>query len=448
MVKLQQYAVLLVVFIVSGCEPDTGITRSLLEQRELSFTHQMLQYYYINHHELQDISTYTGTGDSELFGDVIALFNKMTDKYTRYFVPDDAAAIISQLTTSGEYAGLGFTMSVQTNAIVVVRVFPDSPADKAGLHSGDRIIAVNDTPLTGDVLQQYTQMTQGGAGTQVNLTVTRDSTLWDSTLRDSTLLTFTMYKAILMPPTVFLDIIEGIPVITITEFVQTTSNPGGTAAEFHAILRTQAVQDIPIGIIDLRSNGGGSISQCLAIADELVKDGGELARYEDRYLTILYNQMYKTEHERFIWLEEATPGGLGEGIQWIFLVDGNTASASEMVLAAIKNNDRGTVLGQTTLGKGVGQYYIKTPAEGLAGITALKMYYKDGSSYNGVGIAPDYMLPASDVLNAGIALAKGEEPGENIAQSSARNAVLGYEQPVVDRQTTPEHGGAWKEIDW
>ncbi len=425
---------------LTGCNNATGASTGASESLELSYNYKLLSDIYLYRSELGSRDSYVGKGDAdEQYGDVVALYASLTDPFTHYFTPAQAEDIYSRLTSSASGALIGIEMKLVVSAdtsapdtIAVHRVYPGSAAAAAGLRKGDKILMANGVDVTGaNVSDRYTQATAGGAGTQVVLTV----------LRGTETLTFTMVKTELVLPTVFLDSLDGVPVVQITEFTENTSSDSGTTGEFRAILREMA--GAKAAVIDLRGNPGGYVDHCLAMSDDLIASGTmiyELMRYRDDNNKV-HSDTLKAE---------ATAGGLGEGIEWVFLADGNSASCAEIMLSAVKNRLGSTIVGDTSYGKGVGQFYDWTYAKGIAGITAIEFRDQNWLSYHKVGIAPDYrILNADSALAKAVSLAQ-EKAGAALTKSAAKvrvsastrglSTILGLRRQ--DAETSL--GGAWR----
>jgi C-terminal peptidase prc len=444
---------LLIVLSATGCtdffepdnnnntgNPDSNDNQTDNGNTELAHNHTLLSCFYLYaEDELRPLEYYRGKGGSGPYGDVIAMYESMSDRYTQYWTPDKAQAIIDNLTTSGNLPLLGISISVKkdesgTDRVIINRVYEQSPAEEAGLLKDDVIFKVNGVEIKGEtVLEQFQTMTEGGEDALIDMTVIRDG---------MEIVIPTMHKKTMFLPTVFLDYLNDIPVIQLTEFTGTTTDPEGTAGEFREKLR-QITADgkNAAGIIDLRGNPGGSVDQCYAIIDELIA-GGVYIWYEDHY----YSYEQKKPVTDFI-PKFANPGGLGENTQWVFLADGNSASAAEILLSAAANCLKTRIYGTQTYGKGIGQYYIWTLEKGLAGISALQFYDTTGNSYHGKGIAPD--ITESD---PGLALEKALTYAVSL---SGRRAVAPRLSPadiralnarLIERQQKTAPGGSWRII--
>ncbi|MDR0879033.1 MAG: PDZ domain-containing protein [Treponema sp.] len=423
---------------------------------ELSYNYALLRYFYFYADEdLNPYSSYTGGGSGTPYGDVLAMYDGMQDPFTRYWTPYAASAILSQLITSGDEQKLiGMHLQVketeagQPDELYVLRVWLGSPAEAAGLLKDDRIIEINNVDLTADpalkgnaLLEKYQEAANSDT---VSLKIHRSDT--DISVGPIT-------KQVMRLPTVFLDYIDDIPVIQITEFSEdsgydeTAANKkSNTIKELKAALTQVKNGNYPVGIIDLRGNPGGSVNQCYAGIEELVAEGiyirSEEHSIEEKSQTPLIIKTGK----------RAKPGGLGETIRWVFLADTNSASAAEILLCAVKNCRPETLIfGTKTYGKGIGQYYIQTYfAGGLAGITAMQFFDKDWNTYDGTGIYPDVTVDSDGALDKAIASIK-QSQGRSIhgaAPPIDRAAIHALNTQLTARQVPSDgiRGGAWKRL--
>ena len=245
------------------------------------------------------------------------------------------------------------------------------------------------------------------------------------------------------PPTVFLEFFEDIPIIQITMFSGETAVPGGTLTEFRNVLRK--IEGAPIGIIDLRGNPGGSVFHCLGAADELVSDGELTRRIEHglRDEIPVIDTLFRI----------ATRGGLGINTQWIFLADKMSASCSELMLSAVRQNRDVLLIGETTFGKAVGQYYISTIADGLAGITALQFFDKNWGTYQDKGIAPDIDINPKEALDYALNYILSQQDDGTLKRNApiSQREMRALNQQMNSRQLPASdtlRGGAWEWRGW
>jgi C-terminal peptidase prc len=450
------------VFLIPGCadlvksdhtdsedtDDEYNEADDLQVSAELSYNHLLLYSFYLYaEEELRTVGYYKDLGDGSPYGDVIAMYQSMSDPYTNYWTPEKAQPVLNSLTTSGNLPLIGVELAVQkdetgADRVIIKRVYEDTPAQKAGLLKGDFIYKVDGVEVTGEnVLEKFQGMIAGGENVPVNLTVLRNG---------NEIVIPTMYKKTMLLPTVFLDYLYDIPVIQLTGFTSTTTDKvNGTAGEFRAILKKIDEEGkSAAGIIDLRGNPGGSVDQCFAIIEELVAEGVYII-YEDHY----YSNALQAPVIAIV-PEKASSGGLGEHTQWVFLADENSASAAEILLyAAISCLDT-KVFGAQTFGKGIGQYYIQTPESALAAVSALQFYDKNMKTYHGIGIIPDVKeddperaLERAAAYAVSLTGRRAESARFSPADIKALNArLVERREKAASGGSAP--GGSWRLIDF
>lgn len=310
------------------------------------------------------------------FTTTAALYAAIPDKYTRYSEPSEADSAETSLTTSVIPGGIGITLasySGETYPLKVYRVYPESPAERSGVPRYATLLDLNGTSLEGD--------TQGAAYTAA---LNAADSVYLTYAYEGDTLTAAMKKETIYAPTVFLDTLTtGHQLLTITEFASSTyDRTNGTVGE----LKTLASELDLAGtiVLDLRSNPGGNLSQCIAAADVFI-ESGTLLQIQEKLLYSSGESKLKT------LTYTASAGGAGEGGSYLLFFNSGTASCGEVFsMALMRNSATVETVGTTTYGKGIGQSVYHTQAGGLAVITTMQLYDAEGETYHGVGLAPDY----------------------------------------------------------
>jgi len=359
------------------------------EEQELYQNHKLLKGYFYHPDSVKEYEAYKGM-------EVDSMYESLKDyfcganyegicgaRYTRYYPPEKSDEVVDIIQNTKKYYSFGFERyrNESEDTLIVTAVYPISPAASSGLRKRDKLLYANGVSLTGENTELYLKS---------------DSAFDNSTvfvvLRDGERKSLSsMTKMEVQKPTVYLDSIGGIPYIEVTEFKVSTNNPKGTYPEFKNYL--QEIKGAKAAILDLRSNGGGSIAHCTAMAAEMVPFNSKLVCDEDHYLDTKRGNVVETvcDYAKNYLMQE----GDGANIKWVVLIDHGSASCSERMLAALKYNRPETkVIGQTSYGKGIGQVYMKTYANGLAYITCLQSYYPNGETFHNVGIIPDIKTEA------------------------------------------------------
>lgn len=287
----------------------------------------------------------------------------LKDPYTVYMNEAEFSDFASQ--TGGSYVGLGLQIGAKEDKIVVISTFENSPAEKAGILKGDIIESVNDIAVAAQDMEKATSMMKGKAGEEVKLTLSRQ-----------TRGTFEVKakRAEIETVTVKSEIIEnGIGYIQVSMFDE------HTAANFEKALKDLSSKGMKSLVLDLRENPGGLLDQTVKMTSNFVTKGKNIVYTEDK-------QKKRNNYD--------SVGGVAEGLPLTILIDGGSASASEIFVGAIKDYALGTLVGEKTFGKGVVQTTFYRDQDGFGDGTALKVtiskyFTPNGQNIHGIGIMPD-----------------------------------------------------------
>lgn len=280
-----------------------------------------------------------------------------TDKYSRYISKEDFESY--KISTSGNYAGIGAKTSVDPDdyLIYVVSAYENSPAVKAGLTAGDKIIKVNGTSVGYDNYADAIDMIRGKEGTSITLTIKRGTEIFDAEVTRENVDVPTVGGTVLNNNIGYIKL-EGFEAVTYDQYKAVYDN-----------LRSQGITSL---IIDLRNNPGGLLDTVSKIADDIIPEG-----------IITYTEDKKGKKDYI----KSSSGELD--IPLAVLVNENSASASELLTAAIKDTGKGTIIGKNTYGKGVVQTTFPLRDGSAVKLTTSKYYTPKGICINGVGVAPD-----------------------------------------------------------
>lgn len=285
----------------------------------------------------------------------------LNDPYTVYMTQKEYSDFMTE--TSGNYAGVGLVVSADDKGnIVVVSPIKGSPAETAGIKAMDIIIAVDDKPVSGKDLDAAVAMMKGEPGTTVKVTVTRADS--DQPL------SFNIKRDIIKLETVSYEKLNNdIGYIRMTMFDEHTDEDFKNAVNE---LKSQNVEGL---ILDLRDNPGGLLDVCVDIADEILPKA-----------TIVYTEDRNGKRDYNYSDDKAL------GLPMVVLVNGGSASASEILAGAIRDNEVGTLVGTKTFGKGLVQtMYRFDDGSGLK-YTIAKYYTPKGTDIQGKGITPDVVV--------------------------------------------------------
>ena len=332
----------------------SGIVSSnsrILDRDTLGKIEELLAYmdiYYYEDYDSEAVKTALLKGTLEGLG----------DPYSVYYRPEEYTSI--RTNTAGNYHGIGvgLTQNAETMEVSVVKVYENTPAEEAGLLDGDRILMVGDVDAASMELSLLVEKIRGEEGTKVRLLVFREST--------GESMEFNVERRNVELSSVSSELLEGkIGYIQISEF------HANTAKQFEdqtAALRTQGMEGM---IVDLRGNPGGLVTSVVQILDDILPEG--LLMYtEDKF----GNRNSYSSDERCM------------DYPLVVLVDGSSASASEIFAGAIKDYGYGTLIGTTTFGKGIVQTIFPLEGGDAVKITTARYFTPEGSNIHGVGIAP------------------------------------------------------------
>ena len=309
------------------------------------------------------------------------------DPFSTYFEPSTFQHF--QEATSGEFEGVGMTVEAVSRGLRVVQVFDGSPADRAGIGSGDVIVAADGEDLAGKTTTEATALIKGPAGTFVNLRVRSDGEARRIRVRrervDVPVVESRMRR------------VDGERVgqLSLASF---TSGAHGEVREAVDRLLDEGAESI---VLDLRDNGGGLLNEAVLVSSVFIPEG------------TVVSTRGRSRPERVF---EATGSAIDTDIPVSVVVNENSASAAEIVAGAIQDRGRGTVVGCTrTFGKGVFQEVVELSNGGALDITVGEYFTPDGRNLAGNGIPPDVRAcddedtPRDEVLRSALRTAAGGE---------------------------------------
>lgn len=360
-------------YSISKVEAYTGYlgltNKSISEEEKVQKIQEYIDTFYVDPYEKDDLieNMYAG------------YVSGLDDPYSTYLTQQSYTKFIES--ASGEYAGIGAVVSVDTtdNKVVVVSPFKGSPAEKAGLEPGDKILKVNNVDVYGDALEEATSVLKGKVGTDVNVTVLKKisgETVELTITRDNIIMESVDHK--------MLD--DNIGYISLSGFESNTDDQFNEA--YDEILNNNA-QGL---IIDVRNNPGGLLNVVENIADRLVPEG-TIVYTEDKEGTKSYAKSDAEEIE----------------IPLVILINGNSASASEVLSGAVQDWGKGTLVGEQSFGKGLVQRVFQLPDGSAVKLTVAKYYTPNGVCIQGVGLTPDVYVEMDDELTARVATLTYEE---------------------------------------
>ncbi|RYY24481.1 MAG: S41 family peptidase [Sphingomonadales bacterium] len=276
-----------------------------------------------------------------------------------------------KIQTDGNYGGLGLQVTQENGAVKVITPTEDTPAQRAGIKSGDFITHLDGKFIVGGSLDEAIEQMRGKPGTKITLTVIRPGA--------EKPLQFTLVREIITSKPVKWEVKGNIGYININTFTaQTGSDTIKAIAEIDKKLGRK-----PLGyVVDLRENGGGLLSEAIAVSDVFLSHG-EIVSQRGRD---------KADIERY-YAESMVPGDLARGLPVVVLVDSGSASASEIVAGALQDHHRALVMGVRSFGKGSVQSILPMGDRAALRLTTARYYTPSGHSVQEGGIRPDLVVP-------------------------------------------------------
>jgi carboxyl-terminal processing protease len=321
------------------------------------------------------------------------------DPHSSYLSPKDFEDM--QVQTKGEFGGLGIEVTMEDGVIKVVSPIDDTPAARAGVLPGDIITHLDGEPVLGLTLAEAVDKMRGPANTEIKLTIRRgNKEPFDVVVK----------RDVIKVESVRSRALDDIGYVRVTSFTEQTDQGLKKAVEK---LKTDMGSGMKGLILDLRNNPGGLLDQAIAVSDDFL-DKGEIVSTRGR-------------NSDDVQRTNARPGDIAEGLPIVMLINGGSASASEIVAGALQDHRRAILLGTRSFGKGSVQTIIPLPGHGAMRLTTARYYTPSGRSIQAKGIEPDITVEPARIEK----LAQGELPHE----SDLRGALTNDTDTQGDTQT-------------
>ncbi|MVO15466.1 S41 family peptidase [Parasedimentitalea huanghaiensis] len=317
------------------------------------------------------------------------------DPHSSYLSPDDATQMRVQ--TRGEFGGLGIEVTQEEGFVKVVSPMDGTPADEAGMEAGDFITHVDGESMLGLSLDEAVDMMRGPVGSEIIITVVRegeDEPFDVSIIRDTIKLTAVRART------------EGSSVVLRISTFNDQTTPNLISGLKEQVEAAGGIENVNGVILDLRNNPGGLLNQAIRVSDEFL-ESGEIVSTRGRN---------PEDGERF----NATPGDLAEGLPVVVLINGGSASASEIVAGALQDHRRAIVVGTKSFGKGSVQTVMPLRGDGAMRLTTARYYTPSGRSIQALGVSPDIIVEQPRRVAAG-----EEDEAENARRSRSEADLRG-----------------------
>ncbi|HVL57889.1 MAG TPA: S41 family peptidase [Burkholderiaceae bacterium] len=328
---------------------------------------------------------------AEVFAKAINAALATLDPHSRYL--DERAQIEQRSALSGSFGGLGMQVEMVDGLVRVVSPMPDTPAARAGLQTGDLIVQFDGHPVHGMSLPDAIARMRGAPGTPITLTIRREG---------SGDFAVSLVRETIRTQVLRWSMEHGVLVLRLASFTS-----GIAAAVEQAIAEANAIAIPRAVVLDLRGNGGGLIRPAVKIADDFL-GAGEIVSLRGR-----------TSANQRTWQADANERL--PGVPVVVLIDGRTASAAELVAAALQENGRATILGSRSFGKGSVQSILSLgEGNGALRLTTALYHGPTGRTVQRTGVGPDIELVA----------APGTEPANRRREADRPHALPGADEPL------------------
>jgi carboxyl-terminal processing protease len=332
---------------------------------KLSFLEMLVDNYYLE------------SVDPNVFADGIykGFVSSLEDPYSTYYTEEEYKALMES--SSGVYCGIGATVSqdVKTGIITIVKPFKNGPASGAGILPGDVIYKVETEEVTGEDLSEVVSKMKGVEGTKVQITIVREG--------ETDPLEFTITRQEIEVPTIEYQMLkDDIGYILISEFDEIT------VTQFISAVDELEKSGMKALVVDVRNNPGGLLDSVVKMLDRLLPKG-LIVYTEDKYGT--------REEENAVDSKKLK-------VPMAVLINGNSASASEIFAGAVQDYDIGTLVGTTSFGKGIVQKVIPLSDGTAVKLTISKYFTPKGRNIHGTGIVPDVEVELAEELKKEISI--------------------------------------------
>ncbi len=302
--------------------------------------------------------------DRRIYGAIKGMVDSEEDPYTTFFTPQEAKSFETEI--KGSFEGIGMEVGKKDDVITVIAPLPGSPSEKAGIKTGDKIIKINDKITIDMNIDEAVKLIRGPKGTSVVIQVYREGV--DKPID------FKIIRDIIQLPTLdkFYDVKTGIYTIKVYSFSEQVDSLFKIAIKEFAMSKSNKL------IIDLRGNPGGYLESAVDMSSYFIPSGKVVVSQD-------YGEKKKIEQMRSLGYDLLK----NKNAKIALLVDGGSASASEIVAGALQDYKVATVIGEKTFGKGSVQEYIKLTAKTGLKVTTARWLTPKGNSISVSGLAPD-----------------------------------------------------------
>lgn len=335
------------------------------------------------------------------------------DPHSAYLTPSQFSQFLED--TQGEFAGLGVEVDFRDDRVTVIATMPNSPAEAAGIRTGDRIVAVDSVPIIGVRADTIVRRMRGAVGTKVRLTLRREGTAEP--------IHVVLTRAMVSVPSVDGKLLDGN-----IGYVRLKAFQDGCYVELLERIATLSTPKRLSGLLlDLRGNPGGLVSEAVAVADEFLASG------------IIYSARHRG---KVVETVHARPGGLLLNLPLVILIGASTASSAEIVAGALQDGGRAVLVGEPSFGKGSVQNVIELRDGAGLLLTTLRYFTPRGRAIQAQGLIPDLLVRSASEQQAireadisGHLPTEGASSASATANSTTKGAETENERPQQSLET-------------
>ncbi|QCI29209.1 S41 family peptidase [Caminibacter pacificus] len=310
-----------------------------------------------------------------------------------------------KISTNGEFGGLGIVVGMKNGVLTIISPIDDTPAYKAGLKAGDIILKINDKATIDMSLDEAVSLMRGKPGTKITLTIVR---------KGQKPFTVTITRAIIKVKSVKAKDLENYPKIKYIRISSFDKNVVPSLKKILANLKKEGKEGI---IIDLRNNPGGLLNQAVGTLDLFVDKG------------VLVSQKGRVKSENEVYY--AHSAGTYKNIPIVVLVNGGSASASEIVSGSLQDHKRAIIVGETTFGKGSVQAILPVNKNEAIRLTVARYYLPSGRTIQAKGVTPDIVVHPAKIQK--------EEPAELIKEANLKAHLKAELAKIEHKKTKKEN---------
>ena len=364
--KIKFYLFLSFTLIISLLVFNFGFSKEKNEDQEiykyLKLFSQVLRL--IEENYVKDVSP-----KDLIYGAINGMLSSL-DPYSSLMKPDEYREL--EIETKGSFTGIGIEITIKDEILTVVAPIEDTPAWKAGIKPGDKILKINGKSTKGMSLLEAVKLLRGPKGTKVTITILRN---------EKDIKEITLVRDVIPIKSVKTKVLEpGYAYVRITSFQEKT--PKELTKALEELENTQQIKGV---VLDLRYNPGGLLSSAIEVADEFLENG------------IIVSIKGKNKDAQMEFKAKPNPPQRKHPYPIAILINHGTASAAEIVTGALRDNNRAIVLGQKSFGKGLVQTVIPLEENYAVKLTTAYYYTPDGICIDKIGIKPDIEIPEVEI---------------------------------------------------